>query len=340
MRSWVDVFGARIRPEGLIWRTDDGEPVGCALLSFVRGRIGPFRVRRAFVNATGEHAVASEHNDVLVISAHRNAVTSDLVRRVLARGTDELCLAGFKSDAAKEVAAEWPSEDGASGESEDPWVDLDALRGAGTPYLGALSGNTRSQIRRSLKLYTKKHGAPTVEIAASAEVAGSWLEELTELHSSRWRARGLPGAFGTHEQRRFHQQVVAQGRDAGADLAADILRVRFGSVTVGLLYLLRRDRCVGFYQSGLVYETDNRLKPGLVVHALAVEHYLTAGAAEYDFLAGEAEATQYKRSLSTLSRTLCWVDLGAPTARMALIGALRGLKRRVGETRRRLRRTK
>jgi CelD/BcsL family acetyltransferase involved in cellulose biosynthesis len=64
---------------------------------------------------------------------------------------------------------------------------------------------------------------------------------------------------------------------------------------VGVLYNFVDRGRVYFYQSGFHYSPDNRLKPGLVMHYLAVEHCLSnPELAEYDFLAGDS---QYKRSL-------------------------------------------
>jgi len=64
------------------------------------------------------------------------------------------------------------------------------------------------------------------------------------------------------------------------------------------------------YQTGLVLETDARLKPGLVCHALAIEHARAAGADTYDFLAG---AQRYKTTLvprgQSNGQDLHWVDL-------------------------------
>jgi CelD/BcsL family acetyltransferase involved in cellulose biosynthesis len=234
--------------------------------------------------------------------------------------------------------AEWPSRRFRGYWSEDPYVDLDALREQGDPYLSALSRNTRSKIRRSIRLYEDKYGEASLEVAADPAVAKEWLDELIHLHSARWLEQGLPGAFATHGLRRFHGLVIDRAFEEPRSLGVDILRVRFGSRTIGLLYNLRRAGVVSFYQSGFRYEPDdNRLKPGLVAHALAVQHYLEAGDREYDFLAGEPEASQYKRSLSTHSRQLLEAEAPTPSLRMWAIGSLLYAKRWVERTARRVR---
>ena len=56
---------------------------------------------------------------------------------------------------------------------------------------------------------------------------------------------------------------------------------------------------VAFYQSGFRYEADNRLKPGLVTHALVIQACLDRGLDVYDFLASEVAGSRYKQSLAT-----------------------------------------
>jgi CelD/BcsL family acetyltransferase involved in cellulose biosynthesis len=48
------------------------------------------------------------------------------------------------------------------------------------------------------------------------------------------------------------------------------------------------------------------MKPGLVCHALAIDHNCRCGHLEYDFLMGDA---QYKRSLSTSASEMTWLRL-------------------------------
>jgi CelD/BcsL family acetyltransferase involved in cellulose biosynthesis len=78
------------------------------------------------------------------------------------------------------------------------------------------------------------------------------------------------------------------------------------------------------YQSGFNYEEDNRLKPGLVSHRVAIEHCLAAGDAVYDFLAGD---DRYKRSLGTHGGRLFWLTLQERRLSFSLERRLRAAKR-------------
>lgn len=91
-----------------------------------------------------------------------------------------------------------------------------------------------------------------------------------------------------------------------------------------------------FYQGGIASFADNRLKPGLAVHALCMEECVRRGIDEYDFLAGDA---RYKRELSTGEETIVWASLGRGTLKSRTLDALlrarrwlRALERAEGDT--------
>jgi CelD/BcsL family acetyltransferase involved in cellulose biosynthesis len=206
------------------------------------------------------------------------------------------------------------------GKTPSPMVDLAKVRDAGD-YLKVLGGNTRSQIRRSQKLYGAR-GKLVLEVAASLDQARSVFDELVALHRHAWRDRGESGAFlpFVHD---FHRRLIERRFTAGE---IQLLRVRAGDTTVGCLYNFVSRGDVLFYQSGLAYETDGKLKPGLVCHALAIDHAARAGHRWYDFLAGQS---RYKQSLATDARELVWLRLQKPRLRFALEDAARTLRDRV-----------
>jgi CelD/BcsL family acetyltransferase involved in cellulose biosynthesis len=198
-----------------------------------------------------------------------------------------------------------------------PVVDLARVREAGD-YLKLLGGSSRSQIRRSQKLYGAR-GKLALEVASSPAQAQAFFDELVELHRRSWSDRGNAGAFLPFVHR-FHRRLIER-RTAAGDI--QLLRVRAGDATIGCLYNFVWQGNVSFYQSGLTYETDGKLKPGMVCHALAVEHDARAGHRWYDFLAGKA---RYKQSLSTDARALIWLRVQKPRLRFALENAARGVR--------------
>jgi CelD/BcsL family acetyltransferase involved in cellulose biosynthesis len=121
----------------------------------------------------------------------------------------------------------------------------------------------------------------------------------------------------------FHRTLI---RQAFAKGSIQLLRVAAGEETIGILYNFVKNGKIYFFQSGFRYGSDKHLKPGLVTHALAINHYLNAGFNDYDFLAGDA---QYKRSLAKDCRQMAWVVFQRPRVKFVVIERLRAIKRRL-----------
>jgi Acetyltransferase (GNAT) domain len=328
--TWLAVYGPALTPELLLWRTTDGRPAAVCLLGRRPVWIGMFRANALFLNATGEQQVGSEHNRVLCAQADEGQVLASLAGHARTRGADLMRIVGCAEPTLSGLQSAWPEASlGDSMPSEDPYIRLAPLRAAGVSYLSILSPNTRHQIKRSMRFFEERGGRCAIERAADLGQAAAWLAQLQELHSARWAARSKTSTFTSPKARTFHAALIKGCLTAGGadDLAVDLLRVRFGADTIALLYNLRFRGAVSFYQAGLRFAADNNCRPGLVAHAVAIQHYLDNGASEYDFLAGEPEPVRYKRSLATDARTLIWAELNAPTARMRFIVHARRLSK-------------
>ena len=190
-------------------------------------------------------------------------------------------------------------------EAERPtyFVDVSALSAEGN--LESLSANARQQVNRSLRLY-RERGEVSLRPSESLDEALTRFVELERLHQKRWTKRGMPGAFGAPFFRRFHRTLLAQGFAAGA---VDVLRAAAGSTTIGLLYSFFHAGCAYSYQNGFEFEADDRLKPGLVSHLLAIRFCRDIGLQRYCLLAGDS---RYKRSLATGSYELYWLSIRRP----------------------------
>ena len=121
----------------------------------------------------------------------------------------------------------------------------------------------------------------------------------------------------------FHRTLI---RDRFAAGEIQLLRVAAGGAPIGYLYNFVHDGHVYAYQSGFRYDDDPKLKPGLVTHAMAIEHNLRAGARVYDFMAGEG---QHKASLGTGSSELFWLVLQRDRLRFRVEDGLRKVKQRM-----------
>jgi CelD/BcsL family acetyltransferase involved in cellulose biosynthesis len=197
-----------------------------------------------------------------------------------------------------------------------PTMDLDAIRADGGDVIGALRSSVRWRIRRSLRTL----GPLRAEWASDAASALAIFDELVELHQARWTAADRPGAFASDRVTAFHRALIPKLSPRGE---AVLFRVRAEDRTVGCLYgHVDRGRLLA-YQSGFARSQDNRIKPGLVVHALCMQESLARGLVEYDLL---AEADRYKQELATTSRELVWADAPRLRPRPLTIHALRNLR--------------
>jgi CelD/BcsL family acetyltransferase involved in cellulose biosynthesis len=289
---------------------------------------GPVPIRRLHLNTDGEDArerTCVEFNTVLARSECRAEVMQALADHLATQVFDELIASGMQAEALAVLRPLLAPLNPREQWSTDYYVDLAAIRATAQPYLHALSRNTRSQVTRSLRLY-RERGVVTIEAARDVAHGAALFNELVDLHQQTWERRGQPGAFASARTRAFHERLIASGVPNGS---VQLLRVSVGGQTVAVLYQFVDRGRVYFYQSGLRYEADNRFKPGLIAHALAVQFWMDRGLDEYDFLAGEDVEVRYKKSLANRSRRLVWVRFQRPRLKFSLFAGLRAIRRAV-----------
>lgn len=200
-----------------------------------------------------------------------------------------------------------------------PFVDLNGVRSRGGDYLSLLSANTRAQINRSYRLY-ENIGPVRLEIAHDALSAMNIFNELVGLHEDTWAYRSLEGAFSSDFLLQFHKRLI-QNRFQYGEM--QLLRIKCDNNTLGCLYNFVYKNYVYFYQSGINYNPDKRLKPGLVSHVEAIRHNAANGYKTYDFLAGDS---RYKMSLATHHNRMIWIRLQKPLLKFRIEDALKTLK--------------
>lgn len=328
--AWLELLPPDI-PARLLMARQGDEVVGLAVVvdGPARQRFGVNICRTAHLHATGQPAfdiLTVEHNDFLLDAGQADAVRAAMLAHWIGalRGATEVVLPGL-------AGRGWPEgcEQGAPRRvSREDWVrrsyavDLKAVREAGGDFLKLVSGNTRSQVRRSIKEYGKL-GDVVLESAQTAEQGLDWLDRLAALHQSHWTGRGQPGAFSNEFFTRFHRTLVQRHL---VDGQIQLLRIRVGEQDLGYLYSFVRGGRVYLYQSGLEYGLiEKHARPGLVAHVLAAQHNAAAGHDVYDFMAGES---RYKLNLATLDEQMTWTTLRTAALRFELEGALRRYRQR------------
>lgn len=294
-------------------------------------RHGVLTSRMLHLHRTGDpiaDRVWIEHNGFLVDREHHRAATLAALEHLVKEHDDwdELVVGEMERENA-ELFAECGLARVDLSHSPSFGVDLAALRASGTSFLGSLSRNTRAQVRRSIRRFDDA-GPLELRSATSVEEARVWLDELAAVHRARWGSEPAHGSGFAHPPFvAFHLRLLEA---AGARDGVALSRVTAGDETIAWLYHFRRAGRVSFYLSAIPLPADPQLKPGLVAHALSIQHHLDAGAALYDFLGGDA---QYKRSLGaplpdqlTISLQRRRLKLGLERASRRLKGLLSGTR--------------
>lgn len=303
MDAWLSTFGADLNPIFACYVVE-GNLQGIVLFNRQREAKGPFRIKELFLNTAGESAGSPvlEHNVLLCDAKKRNAFARLLGQHINNQGWDKFLLHGIRKPdycAISDVCGP-PIQDNWRA---SPYIDLQTIRDNRNSFLDSLSSNSRQKIRRSIRLY-EAQGQIDIEYAPTVETAQSFLDELVQLHQASWNRRGKPGAFASDKFRSFHMHIIKAGSPKSD---YQLVRIRAGSDTIGVIYNLVHDKHISYYQSGFCYQSDNRMKPGLACHALVIQDALEAGYREYDFLATAGDGSQYKSSLSNAERQLGWI---------------------------------
>lgn len=335
--NWLASLPLGTRPHALVARRA-GQVVGLALLCpRTQWRFGVLRTRCWLLHETGERTfdrLFVEYNGILADRSCAGAVLAacfDWLGRRLTNW-DELVLGGLEPEAEAAVrlaAARQGHALQVRVADSCQWVDLEGVRRQGGGYLASLGKNTRAAVRRAMRLYAER-GALTYRVAATAEEALEDFRAMEVLHQASWNARGQSGAFSNPAFRPFHERLIATGVPAGT---VRLCRVSAGDAVIGYLYnFVHRGRVMN-YQGGFAYESDNRLKPGLVAHVLAIEDTLARGEGCYDFMSTPAG---HKPLLSNAEQPMNWIALGPDRLSRQLDTRLRRVKAGLTDRMRRL----
>jgi CelD/BcsL family acetyltransferase involved in cellulose biosynthesis len=159
-------------------------------------------------------------------------------------------------------------------------------------------------------------------VAQDVRQALAWFDGLKRLHTAQWQARGQRGAFANPRWESFHRALIHNRFDKGE---VQLLKVANAAGELGYVYSHLWRKRVYMQQTGFSLPADNRLKPGYVAHALAIQHNLENGMRLYDFMHGDA---RYKRTLSNRSERLYWAVIQRRRMKFRLENLLVGAVRR------------
>jgi hypothetical protein len=324
MSHWIDVYGADFTGSWVHWEAGGRVVAGCLLVErVIRVKGVPFRSQ--FLNATGKAGSPTplaEFNDVLHLPGHADAVATEFVQLLRDRAWGRLLLSGHEPDSV--VGRALARVGGTQTEQRcqpAPFVDLRAL--GDKPFETTVTGKSGTNLRRNRRAYEEELGPIEVRRATGVDEALRFFRELRELHLARWTDLDRSTSLAAGAVVDFHERVIRTLVPAGG---VDLLRVGNAGRAVGFLYNFVLHGKVAMFQSGFHYEPSSRRSPGLLTHALAIEHYRRRGMREYDFLCGDA---QYKRTLCNGARELMWTTVYRDRPWIRMLLAARRLHRRM-----------
>jgi len=329
--SWIGPWLRRMAPyrrPQLLRATCNQRVVGMGFFMPKRSfRLRLLPTRCLHLHATGEHHhddICIEHNGLLVsrngVAQIEAAMFSFLCSSQ--HGWDQIHLPGLS---VVPCLQDFPVAEMVTRQESNIayFVDLAALRESGGNYLGQLSQNTRSQIRRCNKEYASL-GPVTLTAASDPQQAMQFFERLKEFHQRAWTSRGAPGAFANPLFDDYHAQLIERGFQCGE---VQLLRIHAAEHDIGYLYNFVYRGRVLCYQSGFNYDLiEKNNHPGLAAHGLAVQYYADSGLDIYDFLAG---AARYKQQLASNTYRMTSVSIHRNTISLRLEGEWRRLKKKI-----------
>lgn len=318
--TWLRTTGAR---PFLVSATENDRIVALGLVTACRRKRHFLSISQLCLHETGMadfDGLTIEYNNFLIARAAPADCLAQIFRALQSRepGWDEIVLSGIEPHVASMAKAA-----GLHLETDrvSPVFGVALCAGKAEE---TLSPNLRAQIRQS-RAFAERAGPLTLEPARDTKQALAFFEAMAVLHTAYWQGRGKPGAFATEFSRAFHRELIA-----GADTLAgvELLRLAAGDEVLGYLYNFLYAGRVCNYQSGFSYGGDNRHRPGLIAHSMAIARARDRGLLVYDFLAGDAH---YKARLGAPMGSMGWyraqrnrLGLTAERALRRLYQGLRG----------------
>lgn len=290
----------------------DGELLLLGVFTVARRRPPVFGLREIWFQEFGEpalDAVYGEYADFLVADAAPHDIRADAVSEMVdtSGGDDAFVFRNLRpemAEAARAAAAERKLAVRTLHEQPVYVCDLSKEN-----FEAGLSKSLQTKISRSKRLYEERDALSARKIEPGDGFDAAWAQMKT-LHKAGWKARGGASVFDNWHLGAFHERLRSTSPGS-----VHLFEVKAGNETIAVLYnFVHGDRVMN-YQSGFLYEADNRLAPGFMAHAMAAQFYAEAGFKAYDLLAGEAD---YKQRLGTQETTLTSLVLERSTWRNRL----------------------
>lgn len=294
--SWLQVITT---PISLVVFYSNEQPIGFAFL----GKQSKWYGDTYYLNQSGnakDDQMWIENNDIIVPQAFKHHCRIALLQTL--QQTPRFHRIVLSLVASKN----WPTDHlftWAAEQSSVSFVNLQALQNNEKNFETTLSKNSKSAVRRAAKYIEKQYGEITMRMRHD-NLHELLQQELAPLHIKQWQNTAHGSGF---ENPVFTKFLALLSKSNAPECRCEVLSFHAGDKTLGYLFNIISHNEVYFYLSAINYaDADNKYKPGMVIHKLAIEHYARLNYSKYDFLAG---AARYKESLSTDTYTMYTIEL-------------------------------
>lgn len=322
IQAWLEIID---EPIVVIEATQAEVIVGLSLwCERTRKVFGFIPIKQALLHRTGESKKDQmwiEYNDFLLAAQNKVAIREAMLNFIKDSdlGWKELVIGLSETKHLKQIKTVFPIFN-ESIDSRGHKVDLSQVKAAYRSEV--LSKNTRAQINRSYKMLAKL-GEVEFNVLVDKDEIQACLPNIADLHLKRWCNIGDGSGFDNEYFVDFHQSMLTNAPHKFIELS--VLSVN--DEPIGYLYNYCFEERVYFYLSALTTHLPSKIKVGMLIQALAVEHYFAKGMSSYDFLAGDA---QYKRSLTNESYILSLCHFCVDSKVLVLENLLKKIKSKTG----------
>ena len=149
-------------------------------------------------------------------------------------------------------------------------------------YLAKLSKSRRNKGRRLLK-QVQGGGPYEIKWVEHHSQIEAFMNNLTNLHQSRWQGKGESGCFADPKFGKFLRQVAVQAIRCGR---AHLMQLNYEGLPVAMQFGLRSDTTIFSYQVG-VDTSSTAESPGVAMNMFLIHDGVQRGLTGIDFLRGD-----------------------------------------------------
>lgn len=280
----------------------------------------PFMLNRT--GLLGQDQMWIEYNDFLLDAEHADIARSSLAQYALKKITGSLHMGISYTSIIETMCHENNWQYSAISETHTFQKTIKPQHTALESLIADFSKNTKSQLRRSLKLL-KEDNNLSMEIANSTEQAIQWFNDSGSLHKALWQTSAYGSGFDNPIFMQFHQGLI-QRQFAQSNII--VAKFSHNKQAVGYIYGFKFEHTFHFYLSAFAKSPNPKIKWGLVAHLYLMQLLATQNITVYDFMGGTA---RYKESLSDTRLSMGFYRISNNACLFKLDKALRKIKQKL-----------